>query len=152
MTYAVLTEGLPSQEERSTWIHAFRKVGDYPDKTQFSGKWLIWFHVAMIDRYWQKIAEAAEQGYYLGNEAKVATARGARASIIGPGYKRSDDSMQGKFHVICVYTYDWTDIIDVMGIRQALRELGVKRQIKYKADADTRAGHYRSDYKPIYWA
>jgi Domain of unknown function (DUF1917) len=149
---AVLTEGLPSQEERSTWIYAYRKVGDYPDPTEFSGKWLMWFHVSMIDRSWQKIKEAVEQGNYLGNTAKVATARGARASMIGPGYRSDNDEMRGKFHVVCVYTYDWTDIIDVMGIRQALRELGVRREIRYKADEDTRQGRYRSDYTPIYRA
>ncbi len=148
----VLTEGIPSQETRAPWIHAFRQVGDYPENTEFSGKWLMWFHVTTVDRSWQKIKEAVEGGLYLGNEAKVATARGAGASVIGPGYRNDDAEMRGQFHVVCVYTYDYTDIIDVMGIRAALRDLGVKRRIKYKADADTRAGRYKSDYKPIYWA
>ncbi len=147
----ILTDGLPSQEERSIWIHAFRKVGDYPEDTEFSGKWLVWLHTGMINQFWQKIKDAVEQGR-LGNEVKVTTARGARASHIGPGYKSTNEDLRGKFHVICVYTYDYTDIIDVMGIRQVLRDLGIKREIKYKADEDTMAGRYRSDYTPIYRA
>jgi hypothetical protein len=42
-----------------------------------SGKWLIWLSAETIDRGWQKMKEAVEQGH-LGNEAKVATAASGR--------------------------------------------------------------------------
>lgn len=130
----IVLDGLPSQETRSIWIHAFRQVGDYPDPTEFSGKWLVWFHAALIDRYWLKIKDAVEQGY-LGDEVKVLTRHEGRS-----------------WHVICVYTYDWSDIIDCMGIREALRSLGVRQKLKYKADEDTRNLRYGNDYTPIYRA
>jgi len=156
---AVLTEGLPSQETRATWLHAFRQTGDYPDSTEFSGKWLVWYHVTRIDRAWLNIKKAVEQGQ-MGNEAKVLTAYGAekplprsnRDIVLGVlGLQQREPERQA-FHVICVYTYDWTDIIDVMGIRGELRSLGVKREIAYKADRDTRQRRYGKDYTPIYRA
>ncbi len=134
----VFAEGLPSQEERHIWIHAFRKTGDYPDDTEFSGKWLVWLSAAVIDRYWQAIREACGQGR-LGNEVKVSTAASRQVK-------------EGKPFVICVYSYDYTDIIDVMGIRQVLRVLGIKKPIPYKADEDTLRLRYGSDYTPIYRA
>jgi hypothetical protein len=130
------TDGIPTQEMHDVWIHAFRKTGDYPEATEFSGKWLMWLAAQNIDRYWQTIKEAVEQGR-LGSKAKVST--------VASSYVK-----QGKPYVICVYTYDWTDIIDVMGIRQVLRELGIKRHIPYKADEDTHRLRYGSDYTPIY--
>ncbi len=129
---------LPTQATRPGWIHARRKHGDYPEDTQFSGKWLIWLSAQAIDRYWQAIKAACEQGR-LGGEVKVSKA-GNRSQ------------KQGKPFVICVYTYDWSDIIDVMGIRQALRDLGIKRSIPYKADEDTLRLRYGSNYTPIYRA
>ncbi len=128
----------PTQVTRPGWIHARRKHGDYPEDTQFSGKWLIWLSREVIDRYWQAIKAAVEQGR-LGNEAKVATGASRRQK-------------QGHPFVICVYTYDYTDIIDVMGIRQVLRDLGIKRSISYKADEDTLRLRYGSNYTPVYRA
>jgi hypothetical protein len=130
------TERLPAQEMRDVWIHAFRKTGEYPDDTERSGKWLIWLRAENIDRYWQAIKEAVEQGR-LGGEAKVSTAASRQVK-------------QGKPHVICVYTYDHTDREDVMRVRQVLRELGIKREIIYKADEDTHYLRYGSNYAPKY--
>lgn len=45
------TEGLPTQETKDVWIHAFRKTGEYPEGTDRSGKWLIWLSAETIDRY-----------------------------------------------------------------------------------------------------
>jgi hypothetical protein len=149
-------EPVPSQAPSGQWIYAHRQTGDYPEPTQFSGKWLIFAHVSRIDALWCKVKDSIERGY-LGNAAKVSTPRGARASI--PRANReglSGASEQPRvrydepFHVICVYTYDSTDIIDVMGIRGRLRDLGVRSEIRYKADADTRQGRYGADYQPVY--
>lgn len=137
-TSPTLTDGLPSQETRDVWIHAFRKTGEYPNGTERSGKWLIWLSSETIDRYWQKIKEAVEQGK-LGDQAKVSTAASARVK-------------QGKPHVICVYTYDYEDTADVMRVRSALRDLGIRREIIYKADEDTHYMRYGSNYTPKYRA
>lgn len=37
-----LTDGIPTQERRDAWIHAFRQVGEYQEPTDRTGKWLIW--------------------------------------------------------------------------------------------------------------
>ena len=57
-----LTDGIPTQERRDAWIHVFRQVGEYPEPTDRTGKWLIWLAARNIDRYWQTIKEAVEQG------------------------------------------------------------------------------------------
>ena len=132
----LLTSGIPTQETRDGWIHVFRKMDDYPEDTDRSGKWLIWLSVQTIDRYWQSIREAVERGQ-LGNEAKVSTAASPQARA-------------GKPYVICVYTYDYDDETDVMRIREELRRLGIHRKIRYKADEDTQALRYGSNYTPKY--
>ncbi len=129
---------LPTQETSKVWIHALRKTGEYPDGTDRSGKWLIWLGASNIDRYWQEIKEAVEQGR-LSFGAKVSTAASSQVK-------------QGKPYVICVYTYDYEDKADVMRIREKLRRLGIRREIIYKADEDTHRLRYGSDYTPIYRA
>jgi hypothetical protein len=132
------SEKLPTQETKEIWIQAFRKQGEYPESTERSGKWLIWLQSQNIDRYWQAIREAVEQGK-LGDQAKVSTAA-------------SKQVKQGKPYVICVYTYDYDDKPDVMRIREGLRNLGIRREIPYKADEDTSALRYGNDYMPKYRA
>lgn len=131
-----IADGLPTQEQRDEWIHAFRKQGEYPKGTDRSGKWLIWLRAETIDRYWQKFKGSVEQGS-LGGEAKVST-------VVSRQVK------QGKPYVICVYTYDYNDRADVMRIRQVLRDLGIKLPISYKADEDTNHLRYGINYTPKY--
>lgn len=126
---------LPTQEKKPGWIYCFRKTGFYPDDTERSGKWLIWLSSETIDRYWTKIKQAVEGGK-LGDAAKVSTA----GSL----------SMKHPRYVMCVYTYDYEDRDDVMRIRQVLRDLGIRREIPYKADEDTHRLRYGADYTPIY--
>ncbi len=45
-------------------------------------------------------------------------------------------------HVICVYTYDWTDFEDVTRVRNELMILGFTQKLGYKTDADTLSGKY----------
>jgi hypothetical protein len=73
----------------------------------------------------------------LGAEAKVSTA----GSLNEKG-----------LHVICLYTYDYTDEADVVRKREALRALGIRREIIYNADEDTMALRYGSNYTPKYRA
>jgi hypothetical protein len=121
----------PSEVTHTYWLNAVRKKGAYPENTNNSGKWLIFVPVDRVDRLWQKIKRATEEGK-LGSSSKVATAR--------PNLNAADPTAK----VICVYTYDWTDQRDVRRIRQELRELGVTSRIPYKADEDTHAGKYQN--------
>lgn len=141
-----LTEGNPTEVTDHAWIHAFCKQGEYPAATERNGKWLIFLSEASIDRYWQKIKTAVEQGL-LGSQAKVSTRSSAS---MPPDVRRKKEERGDTRFVICVYTYDYEDREDVMRVRQVLRELGIQRPIRYKADAQTRAGSYGSDYRPIY--
>ncbi len=125
------TEGNPTDPATrgKPWIWAFRAVGDYPDDTDRSGKWLVFLKADEIDIFWVRVREAVQAGR-LGSAAKVAT----RA------IKDSRDGI-GK-HVVCIYTYDHSDTADVWRIRQVLRDLGVTWRIYYKADEATMNGRY----------
>lgn len=124
-------DSLPSRFTKDYWLYAERQTGAYPQDTDNVGKWLIFVKTDQADKTWELIKRATEEGK-LGNSAKVSTRK------IDPDVGRSDR------HVICVYTYNWTDEADVLRIRQALRELGVTWKIHYKSDADTIAGKYAS--------
>jgi hypothetical protein len=65
--------------------------------------------------------------------AKVAAAK------INPDFQNS------KVKVICVYTYDWKDEVDVKRVREELRNIGVTRKIAYKADEDTDQNRYQTN-------
>jgi len=122
-------ERKPSQVTDDYWLYTERKIGTYPEPTENCGKWLVFVHVSQVDELWTKIKDATDEGL-LGSSAKVATLRP------NPNARDSDRK------VICVYTYDWTDEVDVRRVRQGLRQLGVTSRIAYKADEDTYAGRY----------
>jgi len=142
------TEGNPTEVSNHAWIYAVRKPGNYPAKTERSGKWVIFLSAQAVDRYWKIIKEAVEQGQ-LGEQAKVSTRSPAS---MPPEVRRKKEERGDTRFVICVYTYDYADEADVMRVRQVLKELGIQREIIYKADADTRAGSYGADYTPKYRA
>lgn len=114
----------PSQNTDEFWIRAFRKKGTYPRNTPNGGKWLIFLTREDVNSVWEIISEATESGL-LGEQSKVSTARS------------NGNSMDKRQHVICVYTYDYTDEKDVMAIREVLRKLGITYRIPYKTNADT---------------
>lgn len=129
---------MPTTVQETGWIYEYSKASDYPLAHPLrSGKWLVFLSTTTTDRYWQKIREAVIAGK-MGDCAKVSTAGSAKAR-------------EGR-HVICVYTYDYEDKADVMRIRQALRDCGILRPIRYKRDLDTMLLRYNSDYAPIYKA
>lgn len=109
------------------WLFASRKKGEYPERGLKGGKWLLFANVNDIDELWAKIKKATEEGK-LGAEAKVSTPKPKPADI---GHKKGE-------HVICVYTYDYTDEKDVKRIREELRKLGITNKIPYKSDDDGR--------------
>ncbi len=123
---------LPSKCNHIYWLYAERQKGRYRKATKRSGKWLIFAPAAEIDALWVKVRELTERGK-LGNDSKVSTKRGNK----------------GRDHVICVYTYDWTDEADCMRIREGLREAGIEKPLPYKADADTLAGRYAEKGKTL---
>ena len=127
---------LPSVVSDVYWIYAERRDGDYPDSTERSGKWLVFVPASAIDAAWETIRTATVEGR-LGGASKVATAR------------QSSLAKDPHIRVICVYTYDWKDEVDVMRVRQQLRSLGFAERLGYKADADTAAGNYAGRGKRV---
>ena len=128
--FSYLQNAKPSEVTDIYWIYAIRKRGRYPKAIPRSGKWLIFVDPENVDEVWPKIKKAVEEGK-LGNSAKVSTA------------KPNPLAGKSRAHVICVYTYDWTDENDVKRIREKLRKLGITNKISYKADEDTLKGKYR---------
>ena len=121
------------KEEELTEIHKrlIKKEGMLEKNKLKTGKWLIFVNRENIDKVWEKIKSATEQGI-LGIETKVSTVKPKPASI---GYEKDK-------HVICVYTYDWTDEKDVKRVREELRNLDITNKIPYKTDEDTIKGKY----------
>lgn len=120
----------PSTETDVFWLTKRRDGGDYPEIGPKGGKWLVFVGRAEVDEWWEKISAAVDGGL-LGRLAKVSTAR--------PNPNSPDPSK----HVICVYSYDYTDRADVARIRGALRDLGVTEQIGYKTNLATKSGQYK---------
>lgn len=132
---------LPTQvpQRGDVWIEAKRECGGYPaDHATRSGKWMVWVKSVGADTVWIGVREATRAGQ-LGNWAKVATSASARTRESGE-------------HVICIYTYDYEDEADVMRVRQALRNLGIRQRIRYKRNIDTDQLRYRDNYQPAYRA
>ena len=125
------SESNPTEVTDVYWLYATRQIGNYPDATQRSGKWLVFATVDQIDEVWKKIKKATEEGK-LGGSSKVSTNMP----------KANASNVDEK--VICVYTYDWTDEEDVTRVREELRKMGITRNIPYKSDDDTRQGKYRA--------
>lgn len=97
--------------------------------TERSGKWMIFSPLEEHDQAWEVIRVSTEVDE-LGFSAKAATA------FENP--RRLND----KEKVICVYTYDYSDLSDVRRVFNQLRGLGFAQQLPYKSNADTRAGNY----------
>lgn len=116
------TKGIPS-ENTVPIIYAVRQVGEYPDTTIHSGKWMIFPHTTNVNEAWQRVKQATESGM-LGNYSKVTK------------------SGKNNEHLICVYTYNHTDETDRKRIRQALSEIGFNQKLYYKADETTMQGLY----------
>lgn len=122
----------PSVNTETFYIHATRRAGSYPRKTEDSGKWLIFVPVLAVDEVWGRIRQATENGD-LGGASKVATA------------KPNALTLHNNKRVICIYTYDCRDEADVMRVRAELRKLGINESISYKPDKATRAWAYSRD-------
>jgi hypothetical protein len=119
---------LPSTVTDVYWIYADNPAATAADGAR-TGKWLVFVPARHLDRWWELIRLATEQGL-LGFSAKAATARPNELA----GSQRTK--------LICVYTRDWQDHGDVRRILQQLRGLGVTSRLSYKTDQATASGVY----------
>ncbi|MFE2971699.1 putative phosphothreonine lyase domain-containing protein [Streptomyces sp. NPDC059340] len=124
------TSTTPSRETTEPWLWAAAR--DTPlteDDHPWSGKWLWFTPLSLLDASWTTIRAATEDGL-LGYRSKAATLINTRT--------KSDDTRRP----ICVYTRDWRDIDDVQRVLTNLRALGIVDVLLYKTDSDTLRGRY----------
>lgn len=118
----------PSKVRDDYWVHAHNPRPDR-NLTERSGKWLIFTSFKKLDEVWKIVAEET-RACRLGISAKAATSK-PNGLAKNPWVK-----------VICVCTYDYDDVADVMRVRQRLRELGFIKKLSYKTDRATQEGIY----------
>jgi len=123
---------IPSQMLDNYWIYAhFQNYQFKRNKNEReSGKWLIFEHISEIDETWKKVEMATVKGL-LGPSSKVSTA------------KPNPNAFDPTAKVICVYTEDFKDKLDVDRIAKAIRSLGIENKLIYKFDRDI--GKYSKD-------
>ncbi len=148
--YQLYMGKIPSSYTEDYWIYAFsptnkgeeissvqlrlkKKVQMMKNNRLRTGKWKYFVSRDRVDEMWNKIKRATEKGL-LGIESKVSTTKPKNVKV---GHEKGT-------HVICIYTYDWTDKKDVKRVRNELRKLGVINRIPYKTDEDTIKGKYTS--------
>ncbi|MGA3155499.1 MAG: putative phosphothreonine lyase domain-containg protein [Streptosporangiaceae bacterium] len=119
---------LPSQVTDDYWIYADSPAVSEADPSR-TGKWLVFVPARQVDRWWELIRLATEQGR-LGISAKAATAR------------HNDLATSRRTKLICVYTRDWQDQSDVQRVLRQLRGIGVTSRLSYKTDEATVSGVY----------
>ncbi|MEV1092364.1 putative phosphothreonine lyase domain-containing protein [Streptomyces microflavus] len=124
------TSTTPSRETTKPWLWA--AAPDTPlteDDHPFSGAWIWFTPLSLLDASWTTIHAATQDGL-LGYRSKAGTLISTRP--------KSDDTRRP----ICVYTRDWRDIDDVQRALTNLRTLGIVDVLLYKTDSDTRRGRY----------
>lgn len=122
------TRTTPSRETTEPWLWA--AAPDTPlteDDHPFSGKWIWFTPLSLLDTSWTTIRAATQDGL-LGYGSKAGTLINTRP--------QSDDTRRP----ICVYTRDWRDLDDVQRALTNLRALGIVDVLLYKTDSDTRNG------------
>ena len=106
-------------------------------KDEYIGKWLIFSKPESIDRDWKIVKDAVEKGE-LSISAKADTFRNAC---------RMNNFNNPKQYVICVYTSDWRNELDVFKHRDSLRRLGFEQILFYKTNEMPRRGQKGSTYR-----
>jgi Domain of unknown function (DUF1917) len=137
--YRMLCEGegvIPLKTTQMYWI-VLDAPGSAPEaiEDENAGKWLIFQDPDAVDVAWKKVRDATV-AHELGISAKVSTA------------KPNPDSRDNR-KVIYIYTKDWADEVDVMRVREKLRELGFTDRIGYKRNIETFAGEYAQKGKRV---
>lgn len=98
-----------------------------------SGKWMLFPEHEHVDDCWSKVIELLNGGI-LGVAAKVSV--------------QSNEQDSGERHLICIYTYDFEDVVDVFRVLLAIRDNidGCKYcMLNYKTDISTIEGKYHND-------
>lgn len=123
---------IPSQNLHEYWIYTYFQNYQFkkPKNERESGKWLIFDHISEIDDTWKKVEAATIKGL-LGPSSKVSTA------------KPNPNAFDPMTKVICVYTEDFNDKLDVDRIAKGIRSLGIENKLIYKFDRDI--GRYSKD-------
>jgi hypothetical protein len=137
--YTMLCNGegvVPTKTTQMYWI-VLDAPGSPPEaiEDENAGKWLIFQDPDQIDMAWKKVRDSTVSGE-LGISAKVSTA------------KPNPDSRDNR-KVIYIYTNDWADEVDVMRVREKLRDLGFVDRIGYKRNIETFAGEYAKKGKRV---
>ena len=99
------------------------------------GKWLVRVTPESVEEIWPKIRNAVLEG----NLGSTNTA------------KISDSLGKEEVFMVCVYTKDFSDKKEVLGVRKAIRELGIYRKsaLYYKPDCITLLDIYMGDKKGL---
>ena len=137
--YGMLCNGegvVPSKTTQMYWI-VQDAPGSAPEaiEDENAGKWLIFQEPGLADAAWKKVRDATV-ALELGISAKVSTSK--------PNPESRDNRK-----VIYAYSKDWADELDVMRIREKLRELGFVDRIGYKRNIETFAGEYAKKGKRV---
>jgi hypothetical protein len=137
--YGMLCNGegvVPSKTTQMYWI-VQDAPGSAPEaiEDENAGKWLIFQEPGLADAAWKKVRDATV-ALELGISAKVSTSK--------PNPESRDNRK-----VIYVYSKDWADEVDVMRVREKLRELGFVDRIGYKRNIETFAGEYAKKGKRV---
>lgn len=129
----------PATYTQEPWVWADHPDEDPDRERLWSGKWLWFPPLCLLDTSWESVRTATHDGL-LGYRSKAATLINTRSG--------SDDTRRP----ICIYTNDWRDLEDVERILAALRDLGIVDVLLYKTDTDTqrqRYGQGASTYKAL---
>lgn len=113
---------MPSRCKKISWIYAINQMNNYHSDTIRSGKYLLFVGTDNIDLIWSQIKEATINGL-LGDSSKVSTYL----------QRKQKHSQQ---YVICIYTYDCDDLIDLQRIENNLNYLGFNH-LPYKTNKET---------------
>lgn len=118
------------------WVHVKSTSDDYPETIKGKGgKWLIFIPEDKVDIVWQKIRKSI---------LKNKLVKYAKCSTI---IKNKHSQNNKTDCVICIYTYNYTDEVDVRVIRYKLKKLGFREKLYYKTDNATRKRKYKNNGK-----
>lgn len=120
-----LDSKIPSVNLSRQWLFALKNTRKSFGSGSKTGKWCIFLDESVVDSAWKKITEGTENGN-LGEAAKVST--------------KLQSISYDNVYLICVYTQDFNDKVEILRVRESLRDLGFIDPIKYKRDIDTRNG------------
>ena len=132
MSLAVIDTVLPTKAESYRWfLHA---LFNQFQSDRESGKWCIFRSAETVDETWVAVRDAVVRGELA-------------AAICSTPTQAAE---HGGTYVICVFNRQARNIVEVMEVRQKLRELGIPEPLKYKRDLETFNNVYGTQDEFIY--